>query len=1134
MSMQTYAKEGKMEPIQALLSQGVSVNSQDSFGETALHETARYGHVEICKLLLDKRADVHINAPGNNGWQPLHIAGHYGKVEVARILMEHGASVNNKDARGDIPLTLAVRNKQVEMVRLLVAYGSSPHTLGKDGKSAVQLVKQLDIPALAQALTGDVGPSPMSPVSPAPDVEPAQMSVVSSAVVAGATSSHDFQPSGGLRFGRTSSLPISISVDGLTATQLGDQGGMAFGSMSFTSGKHSWSILIRNCQGNYLDVGITAAPHQYLVPISGLHAHGSAVLVQKNCGVRGMGEYVWQPFKTGMEVTCLLDMDARTLSFNVSGTLIPNIITSIPPEVWPAVHIREKGWSCSIGTASAASNFFTAIPSVVPRPISFSDPASLTGTVAPYVSPPYPSHVPPELPPPGPRNWPGGEEFLEACGSGDLSAVEAYAQRGGNFDSVADSKGDTGLILAARAGTFPVVKFLLERGAAVNRTNDSGSSALLASAMRGHDSVVSALIERKAYVHQRTEKGDSALSLACWKNNTACAMMLLTAGADPLQVDQFGDTMLLDAAKHGNQAIMSLLISKGLPLDHQNKEGKTALIRAAEFGKPEGIQLLLQQGADMELADSQGRTALFHAVIFCEQQHSQTALNVIRMLVEKGASTNARDRAGRTVAESATSAAVLQALGVSGSGALAAASATAVPGAKSIQDLAKAGKTDEVRLRLDTGVDVNTKDSYGETALHETARYGHDNTAALLLQRRADVHIQAERNNGWQPLHIAGHYGKLGVAMQLLQNRAEINFKDSRGDTPLTLATRNKQDMLVRFLVEQGADPTIPGKDGKSAKEIAATGNLTAILEILNTTCYKPMSGSSGMWTCPSCQVVNENTNTCKGCNEKASASVLEDLQRKTDLARAEQQLKRREEELKTKSQQIEQTRQRLLDGVPEEEIPSEFLCPISYSIMMDPVTLMDGHSYERSVITEWFVRGNTTSPLTGAPLSSTVIKPNFALRASIDRFLKEKSKEPLAQKLIRQNSMEREEEEQKRAAEVATAPFSDPSSPSTLLATSPLSLAWEADTSASVSQQTSESASKSRLAEVKGWGTDQVAQWLTSVKISSEYVDKFRQADIDGPTLLELDEQTLEEDIGIDKRLVRKKIIGQIKTLHG
>mmetsp|Transcript_145442 Transcript_145442/g.205932 ORF Transcript_145442/g.205932 Transcript_145442/m.205932 type:complete len:232 (+) Transcript_145442:310-1005(+) len=69
------------------------------------------------------------------------------------------------------------------------------------------------------------------------------------------------------------------------------------------------------------------------------------------------------------------------------------------------------------------------------------------------------------------------------------------------------------------------------------------------------------------------------------------------------------------------------------------------------------------------------------------------------------------------------------------------------------------------------------------------------------------------------------------------------------------------------------------------------------------------------------------------------------------------------------------------------DKVPSRLKCPISGELIDDPVVAADGFSYERSYITEWFRRGHTTSPLTGAPLPSTVLTPNQNLRQLIMEF---------------------------------------------------------------------------------------------------------------------------------------------------
>ena len=68
-------------------------------------------------------------------------------------------------------------------------------------------------------------------------------------------------------------------------------------------------------------------------------------------------------------------------------------------------------------------------------------------------------------------------------------------------------------------------------------------------------------------------------------------------------------------------------------------------------------------------------------------------------------------------------------------------------------------------------------------------------------------------------------------------------------------------------------------------------------------------------------------------------------------------------------------------------KIPKEFLCPITHEVMRDPVVLSDGHTYERTAIETWLKKlGRTTSPMTGAPLESTALTPNFTLRSMIKK----------------------------------------------------------------------------------------------------------------------------------------------------
>ena len=68
-------------------------------------------------------------------------------------------------------------------------------------------------------------------------------------------------------------------------------------------------------------------------------------------------------------------------------------------------------------------------------------------------------------------------------------------------------------------------------------------------------------------------------------------------------------------------------------------------------------------------------------------------------------------------------------------------------------------------------------------------------------------------------------------------------------------------------------------------------------------------------------------------------------------------------------------------------EVPHDYICPITSEIMNDPVTTVDGFTYERTAITEW-LRTKDTSPSTGATLEITMLIPNLSLRSVIRSFV--------------------------------------------------------------------------------------------------------------------------------------------------
>lgn len=70
--------------------------------------------------------------------------------------------------------------------------------------------------------------------------------------------------------------------------------------------------------------------------------------------------------------------------------------------------------------------------------------------------------------------------------------------------------------------------------------------------------------------------------------------------------------------------------------------------------------------------------------------------------------------------------------------------------------------------------------------------------------------------------------------------------------------------------------------------------------------------------------------------------------------------------------------------------VPEDFKCPISLELMVDPVTIASGQTYERSAISRWLEEGHTTCPKTGSKLLHYNIIPNSTLRRLITQWCAE------------------------------------------------------------------------------------------------------------------------------------------------
>ena len=107
-----------------------------------------------------------------------------------------------------------------------------------------------------------------------------------------------------------------------------------------------------------------------------------------------------------------------------------------------------------------------------------------------------------------------------------------------------------------------------------------------------------------------------------------------------------------------------------------------------------------------------------------------------------------------------------------------------------------------VRLLLTNKADVNMKNNSEDTPLTIASHYCETDMIQLLLDYKANGNL--ENNEGNNALHYAV-YCPLPFVKLLIENRTPMNKKNLEGKTPLAIAKEAKNTKVISYLISQGA-----------------------------------------------------------------------------------------------------------------------------------------------------------------------------------------------------------------------------------------------------------------------------------------------------------------------------------------
>jgi ankyrin repeat protein len=215
------------------------------------------------------------------------------------------------------------------------------------------------------------------------------------------------------------------------------------------------------------------------------------------------------------------------------------------------------------------------------------------------------------------------QELSNAIIANDLDRVKFLVSKGADVNK-ADNQGWTPLQSAARQRHDDMVKLLIELGADVNLADSSGTTPLLAAIARDHIPSIKVLLEHGADIEKAGPEGYRPLPFAIGESKYESAKALMDAGADvnaPSGPDALTPLMIAAGQSEPAEGAMFLpgstrpidiakgLIDRGADVNAKSKSGVTPLMVAASHNNPPMIGILIDSGADVSAKDNQGQTA---------------------------------------------------------------------------------------------------------------------------------------------------------------------------------------------------------------------------------------------------------------------------------------------------------------------------------------------------------------------------------------------------------------------------------------------------------------------------------------------------------------------------------------------